>query len=425
MKRTILLISALAVTELTVTAELKTNNPSQLDSVKGLTLRQCLEWTLKGNPELAALSHDVQAAEGLLRQAGTRPNPELEVEAENLAASGSQDGYDTAEISVKLSQSLELGGKRDKRRRVAQSESRVAELAYESKKVDVTAETRNAFVGVLLAQERFALAESLLTVAVHVQNMASERVKAGKISPLEEIKAGVEASSARMDRDRARLDLDTSRKHLSSFWGETAPSFSEATGKLDVVPEIPTFDMLASLLNHSPGLAQSTEETEWGRRELALAEAERYPDMEVSAGISRFEEDGTHAGILGFSIPLPLFDRKVGIVTAARHRALRLEDEQRATRARASRELIEAYNQLQSARAEALIIQKELLTGVQHAFQAAQTGYEEGKTGYLEVLDAQRTLGEAQGRYLDVLAVFQKAAIDVERLTGHPLNTIQ
>ena len=77
------------------------------------------------------------------------------------------------------------------------------------------------------------------------------------------------------------------------------------------------------------------------------------------------------------------------------------------------------------ARAEALTTKEELLPGAQQAFDAAQTGYLDGKFGYLEVLDTQRTLSEAKSRYLDVLAAYHKAAADVERLTGNPLNTIQ
>lgn len=425
MKSTFLLIFALAGTGLTVSAQTITTNPSPLESDTGLTLRQSLERALAGNPELAAFSQEIQAAESVMRQAGTRPNPELEFEAENLAGSGSGNGYDTAEISVTLSQSLELGGKREKRRHVAQSESRLTALAYESKKADLMAEVQNAFVDVLLAQERLALADSLLTLAEDMRKIAAERVKSGKVSSLEEVKAGVERSSARITRDRVKQDLTSARQRLATLWGESTPAFVKAAGNLDAIKEIPPLDSLSTLLNHSPELALSNERTAGGRKALALAEAERHPDLTVSVGISRFEEDGTHAGILGFSVPLPLFDRKEGSIAAARHRALRLEHEQRATHARAVLALTEAYNALQSSRAEALTIRDDLLAGVRQAFQAAQAGYQEGKTGHLEVLDAQRTLGEAQGRYLEILTVFQKAAIDVERLTGQSLNTLQ
>ncbi|MCX7009995.1 MAG: TolC family protein [Kiritimatiellaeota bacterium] len=120
-----------------------------------------------------------------------------------------------------------------------------------------------------------------------------------------------------------------------------------------------------------------------------------------------------------------MFNRNIGSILAAQHQATRAEYEQRSARLRVTTDLVEAHNRLETARAEALTIKTELLPGAQQAFDAAQTGYREGKFGHLEVLDTQRTLSEAKVRYLDVLAAYQKAAADVERLTGIPLNTIQ
>ena len=84
-----------------------------------------------------------------------------------------------------------------------------------------------------------------------------------------------------------------------------------------------------------------------------------------------------------------------------------------------------AHNRLETARTEALAIKAELLPGAQQAFEAAQTGYREGKFGHLEVLDTQRTLSDAKVHYLDVLAAYHKAAVDVERLTGTSLTAIE
>ena len=161
------------------------------------------------------------------------------------------------------------------------------------------------------------------------------------------------------------------------------------------------------------------------RESLALAKATRIPDIAVSVGISRFEEDGTQAGTMGLSLPLPLFDRNSGGIVSTKHQARRAEYEQRAARLRAATGLVEAYGRLETAKTEALATKAELLPGAQQAFDAAQTGYREGKYGHLEVLDTQRTLNEAKTRYLDVLAAYHKAAADVERLIGAPLNTIQ
>ena len=47
-----------------------------------------------------------------------------------------------------------------------------------------------------------------------------------------------------------------------------------------------------------------------------------------------------------------------------------------------------------------------------------------GKFGYLEVLDAQRTLFEVRSRYLEALARYHKLVADLERLVGRDLLEI-
>ena len=60
--------------------------------------------------------------------------------------------------------------------------------------------------------------------------------------------------------------------------------------------------------------------------------------------------------------------------------------------------------------------------GAQSAFAAVTFGCRIGKFDFLGMLDAQRTLFEVRGSYIDALAEYHKAVADVERLIGEPLN---
>lgn len=390
-----------------------------------LTLPRTLELAVIHNPELAGSSCGVLAAESNARQAGVWANPTFELSAEEFGGAGTRKGYDAAQTTAQLSQTFELGGKRRKRLDVAQTEARLASWEYEAKRLEVLTLTKKAFVDVLLAQGQLKLAESLLSVAEDVRQAAAARVKAGKVPPLEETKSGVEVASARIARDRARAELTTARKRLAASWGGTTPLFKEAGGELGAVRDVPGIETFTTSLDNTPEVARWNDEVALGRKSLALAKAERVPDVDVNIGIRRFEDDGSQAGVAGLSIPLPFFNRNTGGILAAKHQAVRAEYEQQAARLRATTELVDAHSRLSVTRAEALTTRQELLPGAQQAFDAARIGYSEGKFGYLEVLDTQRTLSEAKSRYLDVLAAYHKAAADVERLTGIPVTTIQ
>jgi cobalt-zinc-cadmium efflux system outer membrane protein len=95
-------------------------------------------------------------------------------------------------------------------------------------------------------------------------------------------------------------------------------------------------------------------------------------------------------------------------------------DELAASELRLQAEVRSATEQLRTARSEAKALQDEVLPVTQSAYDATATGYELGKFGLLEVLDAQRSLLQARTQYLQALSSAHRAATDIERLLGEP-----
>src|SRR5262249_53042202 len=117
------------------------------------------------------------------------PNPEIELELENFGGAGDVRGVDSSESTFQLSQLIELGGKRAKRLRAAGLERDIAGWDYEAKRLEVLTEATKAFIDVLAAQERLALTEDVVRLSEQVHHAAEERVKGGKVPPLETTKA--------------------------------------------------------------------------------------------------------------------------------------------------------------------------------------------------------------------------------------------
>jgi cobalt-zinc-cadmium efflux system outer membrane protein len=397
---------------------------SDFDEPSGaITLRTALSFALINNPELAAFSREIRAGEARTLQAGLRPNPEVEIEIEEFGGSGELSGFDAAATTIQLSQLVELGGKRAKRTRLAALGRDIAGWDYEAKRFDVSTDVTKAFVDVLAAQERLDLGEQLLSLSKQVFDTVSEKVKAGKVSPLEETKAKVELSMTRIELERARRELQVARKQLAATWGSASPTFEGVIGEFDVTLPISTSEQLTDRISQNPDIARWVAEMEQRRAAVELEESNAIPDFALSAGVQRFEETEEEAFILGFSVPLPLFDRNQGGILEAQHTLARALEERRAEEIRILTELEEAYQKLLSAQMEATVLRNEVLPGAQSAFEAAREGYRRGKFDYLTVLDAQRTLFEAKGQYIEVLAAYRKAVTDVERLIGQPIDT--
>lgn len=383
-----------------------------------LTLEEALTLTTLHNPQLAAYSWEVRAAGARALQAGLRPNPELSIEVEEVGGSGSRSGFDGAETTVQLSQLIERGGKRDKRRQAAELEQKLADWDFQSQRLDVLTDTAKAFNDLLAAQENLALAEQLLALAETQTAAVRQRVEAGKDMPLEQNKAEVIYSQVRIQYRQAKNLLENARRQLSAAWNQKMPVFEKAQGQLEQMAEMPAFEQLAQQVWHNPDVARWEDEIERSRAQEKLEKANGKQDWTVSAGMQRFNESDDNAVVFGISIPLPVFDRNQGSIAAARFQTRKLQEQQKAARTQVHADLSQAYETMSNARVEAAETRDHILQNAKQAFEHAQEAYRQGKSDYLTVLDAQRTFFEAQTDYIQALAAFHRARADVQRLTG-------
>ncbi len=388
-----------------------------------ITLKEAILAALLGNPELQSFSMEVRAREARIIQAGLLPNPGFELGINNVIGSGNIPQSEESQAIFSLAQLFQLGGKRAKRVRIAGVDRDLAKWDYDSKRLDVLSEVNKAYVDTLAKQERVTLAEELVHLAEQSFDVVRSRVQAGKVSPIDETKAAAALSLVRIEVLRARRELEAARKILAATWGSRTPAFARVEGRLKLGAEIPQFEQLTQHLDQNPDIARWDSEMDQRRASLTLEEANRIPDIILSAGITKFNASGENGLIFGLSVPIPVFNRNQGAIAEAKNRILKAEKERQAIFLRAQTGAAEAYQRLASAFEEARTLQDQVLPPLQQAFDAIREGYFYGKFGFLDLLDSQRTLFESRVRYLESLSSYEKAVADVERLTGgsvHP-----
>lgn len=400
--------------------------PSIQELTGQVSLREAVALALLHNPGLAAFAWETRAREAAILQAGRPPNPALSVVAEDIGASG-QTG--TAgplvqpQTTIQLSQVIELGGKRAARRQLATVNRDLASWDYEAARIDVLTDVSHAFTAVLAAQETVALTDETTRLVEQVQQSVGARVVAGVVSPIEETRATVALAAVRVDAARARRALEAGRTRLALLWGSPTSVFTTAVGDLKAVPPpLPPLQDVTARIAESPELARWAAEMSQRQAALAVERSKRVPDLSIAAGYRRFEDIDSHAFVVATSIALPFFDRNRGGIEEARSRVAKAHEEGRAVQARVAAALASAYAALASAHDEVTALREAVLPGSRQTFDAVTEGYRLGKFGYLDVLDAQRTLIGADSQYLRALADYHKAVADVERLIGAPLT---
>ena len=128
---------------------------------------------------------------------------------------------------------------------------------------------------------------------------------------LRETGARIGLAFNRVKLAQARIGLGA-RKTLSLTWGSETADFERAEGRLDAPLILPGLDRLIPLVAQNPDIAQLEKEIEERRANVVLENAKRIPDLTLSGGLRRLNESDDTAFVLGFSVPLPLFDRNRG-----------------------------------------------------------------------------------------------------------------
>ena len=386
-----------------------------------LTRAEALGLAETHNARLAAAACSIEAAEGRALQARLRPNPEAELEIEDLGGTDGSGVFGSSITTARLGQRLETGGKRAARSRLAELETELARWDVRQLQQDLRHATARAFTAVLAAQERLRLVQEAGELAQRLVDTVSERVQAGKDAPLELSKARVAAAGRRIELQRAAGALRTARVALAAQWGADEPSFTLAAGELAAIPALPALNDLLGALEGNPDLARWPTETAQRSAAVAGARAGRLPDLTLAGGAAWSAADDQATFLLAMTVPLPLFDRNQGAIREAAANLRQAADERRAVQTELRAALVALHQDFSTAQQETLSLAGELLPEAGKAMEAARQAYTQGKTGYLEVRDAQETLFAAQMQYVEALTTCHDAAATAERLTGQTL----
>lgn len=381
-----------------------------------LSLGQALARAAERNPTLAAQAYRERAAAGLIEQAGTRPNPTLEVLAENFAGTGRVQGVRSSETTVQASQTFERGGKREKRITLANRERDVAAKAFAVQRAEVLAATATAFVDTLASQQRIALAEESLQLAREIAAAVAGRVKAGATSSAEAARARVALATAQGELARAEAGFNATRNKLAATWGGNPADVSSVVGSLPVPDSLPSENHFAAKIAAHPRLAFQQAIIASRRASLELEQAHATQDITVGGGV-RFLREGSDAGfVAGLSVPLSIHNKNRGNIRAARETLAGAEHTVRAVETELRTAFTSAWQELAAAHAAAQALRRQALPATEEAHAAVHRAYQEGQLPLIDVLDAQRALIGLRRELLETEASYATAHAQAEGL---------
>ena len=386
-----------------------------------LSLEDLLRIAELNNPKVRAAWNDVGAAAGRAWQAELYPNPSLEFEAEGIPAD--EVGLGRSENKVAIVQPLILGGRRSEAISAAALEHDARRLLVQHKLRKTQSEIRRVHVNVMYLKRAILLYAELGDIAQRTFQVARTRVEAQAAPESEMIKAQIDVHELELGKRRLQRLLKASSEQLTSLLGGVRVPVEIIGGRLlRDLPELDIDKLQIAVRERHPAVFAANRDVEAANRRTDQARAERIPDVGVRLAYGRDAATDENFVEAGISIPLPLFNRNQGRILESRHLASKAKRDAELLVNNLLSELAMSHASYMTARDEVKTLQNQIVPAARKALQQAKEGYQAGKIGFLDLLDAQRTLTRGQRSLLESVKDMNVARAELWKIVGREIE---
>ncbi len=353
------------------------------------------------------------AAEAEVAEAGLWPNPTLDYERDRV----NTDAGHSVEEKWILSQAFDFSGRRSLRADAAGRRLEAARAGARGREVEVVAEVRRTFYDNLSLQRRIRAFQAWLDRLSQAEAVVSRLARAGESSGYDRRRLSRERVTAEARFAAAQADLERAQEKLAAMIGR--PPGLALEGELLPPPPLPLPDVLAGLEQqpHVQSLAARAAALE---KERLAADRGWVPEVTLGAGPKRVSEPfGSDDGIvIAVSIPLPVFDHGQEASRRLAAEALAARGELGLARARSQGEARGLWQQSQRLREAAVRFRAQSVGASRELARVADAAYRAGEGGVLDLLDAYRTLTEAESEALGMELMARLSRIELDQMMG-------
>jgi len=301
------------------------------------------------------------------------------------------------------------------------------EHAQRAFRVSLIASVADAYLGLLEAQERLALAEATLASRAQTRELVGRRRAAGLSNDLDFLQADAAQEAARAEVAAWRRQQAAARNYLRSLVGHDPADLPPGHGLLaQDLPLAQAPGLPSQVLLRRPDVLAAEERLRAADANVGAARAAFFPRITLTAAagtasreLSGLFKDGSEAWSFTPNLSLPLFDAgrtRAGLELAQVRQNIAVAEYERTVQQafREVADLLVAREQL----AEQLQAAQAQQQAQQRAAGIAEARYRQGVGSFLEVLDAQRQLLAAQHNLIALRRNLWSAAAQLYKALG-------
>ncbi|MGH9966793.1 MAG: TolC family protein [Pyrinomonadaceae bacterium] len=373
------------------------------------------------NPTLAQAESSIRVSQGRRRQAGLFPNPTAGYFLEEFVF---RSPGETAEHGAFVEQTIPLGGKLGKAKRIFARETDQAEALAEAQRQRVLNSVRMLYYEALGTQRLVDLRVQLGNLVREAGEITKELYNIGQADRPDYLEIEIEIERAEIDLLRARNDRERVWRALGAMIGDSGLRPARLAGSLE--EGVATFDqeeLFGALLRGSPEIKAAQAGVERARAVLARARAERIPDLFVSGGLGynyeRFEpfvpsianQRKGMEGRLQVGVTVPIFNRNQGGIAAAEAELAIAEKELERLQLSLRDRFASSFREYRNASQVAEKYRTQVIPKARAGYEMYLSNFKNMAAAYPQVLIAQRTLFQVEVEYARALIQLRQSLV--------------
>ena len=387
------------------------------DAANGLIGLEELQHIARENhPGLRAAAASVEAARGMMIQAGLPPNPNFGYEADTVRTLNTP-GYHGAYLQQTFITAQKLG----LAAQAAAVDYANAEVNQRKAWVTVCSSVRRSYFQVLATRKRVVLARALAELSENAYQSQIKLVIAGEAAPYEPLQLRVLTTQARASTIRSQQESIAAWRTLAAAVAVPSLQPTELNGQIDCpVPEIEYEIALAQMTAVHTDLQIAENLIGKNRTLVTLADRVPIPDLNVGFVLQRDYTftPGTNTYNLTVGGAVPVWNKNQGNRIAARAELIRSMQLVSDTQNQLIAKLAPMYGTYKSNRLLAQSYRSEALTDQVRAYRGIYQRYLTDPSGisFNDVIVTQQTLGSVLNQYIDTLQSQWQSTVDMGEL---------
>lgn len=391
---------------------------SPTDSVR-LTRQQAVAQALAHNPQLEAARQQTAEARGARIQGIAFPDISASAALEDQPRALGVGQVVGLGLDVPFPDKFRL------QNNIGKAGIHAAESSYLQLRQSIASQTAEQYDSLLVALQHQGDLKDTRDLAQQFLQKTQARFAAGTAAKLDVIRAQVDVAQAENQLIANERTIENARAGLNRYLNRPLGAPVILVDSLTVPALLPAIGVIETYaLTHRPEVASLQSQIAGAQATTSLSREYWLPDLVLGA-TRDYTQPGPPLYSAGVAFPLPLFffEHTHGEIAqnVARERELRANAVD--LQAQIGQDVRNSYAAASTALRQVIFIRDNLLPSARAVFKSAMASYGLGGSSALEVIDARRTLVDAESQYADALAAANIARWDLQRAAGTTLDT--